>query len=149
MSHPISQVAKFMKLGGQFVPEDTDREISGLEVNAFAGRAYEELFELFSAIEVLDGNDHHLGIKTELSDSDIAECLDAAIDLAYVSFTLALRLVGEEKATEAWDAVAKANLSKVDGSLGPVRRDESGKIMKPEGFKHPDIEKIVSRGADE
>jgi predicted HAD superfamily Cof-like phosphohydrolase len=38
-----------------------------------------------------------------------------------------------------WDAVQKSNLAKRDPSTGKVRRREDGKILKPDGWKPPDI----------
>lgn len=137
--HAIESVAKFMKLGGQTVPDSVDYSITPHETANFAERIDEELSELYDSF--LDDWYSH-GLSKHV---DIVEAVDAAIDIAYVAFTLAIRLVGENKAVEVWETVAKANLSKVDGSLGPVRRDENGKIMKPEGFVHPDIEKVVRK----
>ena len=141
--HPINQVADFMFLGGQKVPATTDRSILAGDVDPFVDRINEEVDELIDAY--FDFDNLSLNRFSEDDAVDIPEALDAAIDLAYVAFTLAVRLVGRGKAIEAWEAVARANLSKVDGSLGPVRHDENGKILKPEGFQHPDIAEIVNR----
>lgn len=135
--HAVEKVAEFMKLGGQTVPSDTDWGIEASETSQFADRIWEELDELYESF--LDDWSYD-GLSKEV---DVAEAVDAAIDIAYVALTLAIRLAGVDKAIEAWEAVADANLSKVDGSLGPVRRDVTGKIMKPEGFVHPNIKGIL------
>lgn len=135
--HAIESVAKFMQLGGQTVPGSVDYSITPRETANFAERIEEELSELYDSF-LADWDYDGLS-----KDVDVVEAVDAAIDIAYVAFTLAIRLAGVDKAVEVWEAVAGANLSKVDGSLGPVRRDGSGKIMKPEGFVHPDIKGIL------
>lgn len=130
MFHPIENIATFMALGGQYFPNDTDHDISPEEIEKFLLRIEEEIQETIHA--------------TYEEPVNIPETLDGAIDTAYVALTLAIRLVGLEKARSAWDAVVDANLSKVDGRFGdPIIDPETGKIGKPEGWIAPDIEKIV------
>ena len=132
MNHPIDNVASFMILGGQMVPYDTDRDISKGDIRKFVDRIDEEVEETFEATFA----------REEIR---FAEVLDGAIDTAYVAMTLAIRLVGPEKARKAWDAVVDANLAKVDGRYGdPILNPKTGKIGKPEGWTAPDIEAIVN-----
>lgn len=69
---------------------------------------------------------------------DLAKIADAIVDSIYVligtawAYGIDLRPV--------WDAVQEANMAKVGGS---VRED--GKILKPPGWKSPDIEGIIAR----
>ena len=42
-----------------------------------------------------------------------------------------------------WDEVAKRNLCKIDSNTDKVIRREDGKILKPEGWKPPDLTKFV------
>lgn len=131
MAHPIHSVSRFMDLGGQYFPNDTDRQISVSQLAHFLGRIEEEVCETEDAIFLKPS-------------PDLPEILDGAIDTAYVAMTLAIRLVGPEKARDAWDAVVDANLAKVDGRHGPAIIDpNTGKIGKPEGWTAPDIKKIV------
>lgn len=132
MSHPIDNIATFMELGGQIVPHDTDRTITGTEYHHFIDRIVEEINETSNAYSGIDG-------------LDFPEALDGAIDTAYVALTLAIRLVGANKAREAWDAVVDANLAKVDTRHGAtIINPETGKIGKPKGWTAPDIEAIVN-----
>lgn len=132
MSHPIDNIATFMKLGGQTVPHDTDRTITWSEFEHFINRIAEEVNETSFSNHYTDGIDY-------------PEALDGAIDTAYVALTLAIRLVGPAKAREAWDAVVDANLAKVDTRHGaPIINPETGKIGKPKGWTAPDIEAIVN-----
>lgn len=127
--HPTEQVAKFMEEGGQTVPLTTDYTVAN-EFGDYAQRVQDEVDELTEAMK----------------DQDVPEMLDALIDTAYVALSGAVRLVGKQKAHAAWNAVSKANWRKVNGDLGPVVRDEeTGKILKPEGWWAPDIESIVAR----
>ena len=131
MNHPIDNVASFMVLGGQYFPNDTDRDISKSDIRKFIERIDEEVEETYFA-----------SARNEIQ---IAEALDGAIDTAYVAMTLAIRLVGPLKARKAWDAVVDANLAKVDGRYGdPIINPDTGKIGKPEGWTAPDIEAIVN-----
>lgn len=43
----------------------------------------------------------------------------------------------------AWDAVALSNLRKIDLRTGKVNRRADGKVLKPEGWKPPDIGRIL------
>lgn len=43
----------------------------------------------------------------------------------------------------AWDAVALSNLRKIDLRTGKVNRRADGKVLKPEGWKPPDISRIL------
>jgi len=43
----------------------------------------------------------------------------------------------------AWDAVALSNLRKIDLKTGKVNRRADGKVLKPEGWKPPDIARIL------
>lgn len=70
-----------------------------------------------------------------------AEALDAICDSIWV-------LIGLAKAMDlplepGWDAVTSTNLKKIDPVLGTVRRDENGKIMKPERWVAPDMVRLI------
>lgn len=131
MNHPVTDVAEFMRLGGQTIPDDVvDNQARG-DVDEYLRRCEEELGETYDGV----WGDYYMNLP---------EVVDGFLDLAYVAFTGAIRCAGEEKATQCWNAIVKANASKVDGSLGAVKRDEqTGKILKPEGWTAPDIEGIL------
>ena len=72
-----------------------------------------------------------------------AEVLDAICDSIWV-------LVGLAKTMDlpvdwGWDSVTISNMRKIDAELGTILRDESGKIMKPLGWKPPDMLRIVQQ----
>lgn len=122
MKDQWDSVAAFMKAGGQTVGQKNGKFI---ERFAYNDRVGEEVKETWHAILGCD-------------DTEIA---DGYADIIYAAMTGLLNLAGREKAEQIFQAVVDANSSKVDGSLGPVRRDENGKILKPAGFVPPN-EKI-------
>jgi predicted HAD superfamily Cof-like phosphohydrolase len=85
----------------------------------------EELNELDEAVE---GGGHALA-------------LDAVCDTIWTLIGYALAK-GYPIET-AWDAVTLSNLRKIDLKTGKVRRRSDGKVLKPEGWKPPDIQKIL------
>lgn len=120
MKNSWDAVAAFMEAGGQVVGQKV-HSIEGLR--KYYGRVSEELFETREAIEDV--------YKTEV------DVVDGYADTIYAAMTGLLNLAGRDKAERIFQAVVDANSSKVDGSLGPVRRAENGKILKPAGFVPP------------
>lgn len=118
MKNNWDAVAEFMKAGGQTIGQQD----SSLEERfSYHRRVQEEVHETWHAI---------IG----LSEVEIA---DGYADTIYAAMTGLLNLAGRDKAEAIFQAVVDANTTKIDGSLGPVRRDENGKILKPEGFVPP------------
>lgn len=122
MKNAWDAVAAFMEAGGQIVGQE---DWSFRERFAYNERVGEEVKETWHAILGCD-------------DTEIA---DGYADIIYAAMTGLLNLAGREKAERVFQAVVDANTSKVDGSLGHVRRAENGKILKPAGFVPPN-EKI-------
>lgn len=118
MKNTWDAVAEFMEAGGQVVGQ---KDWSVSERYSYQERVHSECRETFDAV-----------IK-----SDYVEIADGYADVIYAAMTGLLNLVGREKAEQIFQAVVDANSSKVDGSLGPVRRDKNGKILKPAGFVPP------------
>lgn len=63
--------------------------------------------------------------------------VDGAIDLIWVTLGW-LNAVGVN-ASPIWEAVRLANMTKVSGPVCP----DTGKRLKPPGFKHPDIGALI------
>lgn len=72
-----------------------------------------------------------------------ADALDAICDSIWVLVGLAR--VMDLPIDWGWDEVTITNLKKIDPELGSVMRDDSGKIMKPAGWRPPDMLKIVQQ----
>lgn len=86
----------------------------------------EEFAELHSAIDALD----------------IAGVADGITDLIYVLIGTALEF--GIPLPDVWFAVHAANMAKIDPATGKVRKRDDGKILKPEGWKPPDIAAVLA-----
>ncbi len=78
------------------------------------------------------------------ADKDLVEIADACIDLIYVCLG---KLLSHGIPPEIiWNEVHATNMAKVDSKTGKVvRNPETGKIMKPEGWKPPNIKLVLLR----
>lgn len=71
-------------------------------------------------------------------EDDLVETVDGLLDIVVIAWGSLLAYVGEEKAKKAAAEVARSNLDKVIGEGLPIF-NEIGKIVKPEGWRPPDI----------
>lgn len=67
--------------------------------------------------------------------------LDALIDILVVTIG-ALHSIGVD-VEGAWREVMGNNASKIDPRTGRVRKREDGKVLKPEGWKPPELERFL------
>lgn len=78
-------------------------------------------------------------LKKAIATDDLAAATDALIDIMYVTIgaavTWGVHLHGP------WTEVQRTNMAKAPD--GVVRRREDGKILKPEGWKPPDMEGVL------
>jgi len=74
---------------------------------------------------------------------DEVEMLDGCMDLIWV--TLGFCHMKGYDVVGAWDEVLKSNMAKVDPVTRKVKRREDGKILKPEGWKPPDLSKFTTK----
>jgi predicted HAD superfamily Cof-like phosphohydrolase len=83
----------------------------------------------------------------ELADAvnanDSAETLDALIDILVVTIG-AIYSRGWD-AEGAWNEVMKTNAAKIDLDTGKVRKREDGKVLKPPGWKPPNLTPYLRR----
>lgn|SRR5678816_48561 len=70
----------------------------------------------------------------------IPDIADAIVDLIYVLIGRAVCYGVDLR--PLWDAVHRANMSKLGPDGKPIRR-EDGKVIKPEGWKPPDISALI------
>jgi predicted HAD superfamily Cof-like phosphohydrolase len=92
----------------------------------------------------------YLGLITEEFDelqdavleNDRVEQLDALIDILVVTVG-AIRAAGWD-GEAAWREVMNTNFAKIDPETGKVRKREDGKVLKPEGWKAPELAQFVS-----
>jgi predicted HAD superfamily Cof-like phosphohydrolase len=122
MTNPFRDQAKFMQACDQTVDRgNTD------QFNMYLKLIEEEAEELNKAIV----------------DKDRVEILDALIDIVVVTIG-AIHSAGFD-AEGAWDEVMKTNLAKIDPVTGKVRKREDGKVLKPEGWRPPDLKSFLSK----
>ena len=75
--------------------------------------------------------------------NDDVEQLDGCMDMIWVILGFC-HMKGYD-ISGAWDEVVKTNMAKVDPVTGKVRRREDGKILKPEGWKPPDMSRFIKK----
>ena len=69
--------------------------------------------------------------------------LDALVDILVVTIG-AIRAAGWDGAG-AWEEVMRTNFAKIDPETGKVRKREDGKVLKPEGWEAPKLEKFLGK----
>ena len=72
---------------------------------------------------------------------DKVEQLDALVDILVVTMG-AIRAAGWD-GEAAWKEVMDTNFAKIDPTTGKVRKREDGKVLKPEGWKPPELAKFI------
>ncbi len=82
-------------------------------------------------------------LRDAVKAKDEVEILDALIDIMVVTVGTA-HAMGYD-AEGAWNEVMKTNFAKIDPETGFVKRREDGKIMKPEGWKAPELAPFLTR----
>lgn len=131
--NPFRDQAEVMKAYGQTV---------GF-INPDQGMAYyrmmiEEMaeFQLAFTKTLLD-----VDYTEEQCNEIIAEIFDGCIDLIVVTigFMHSMGLPAEA----GWREVMQSNLSKIDPETGFVKRREDGKVLKPAGYKPPDLLSLI------
>jgi predicted HAD superfamily Cof-like phosphohydrolase len=120
MTNPFRDQEKFMKACGQSV----DR-LNEDQYNMYLGLIEEEHKELQVAIDSFDR----------------VEQLDALIDILVVTIG-AIHSAGMD-AEGAWKEVMNTNFAKIDKDTGLVRKREDGKVLKPLGWKSPELAQFI------
>jgi predicted HAD superfamily Cof-like phosphohydrolase len=112
--------AKFMEACGQ-----TTDKLNADQLSLYMKLIVEEMEEL------LEG----YGKRDEV------ETFDAILDIIVVCIGFGLSAGWDM--TAGWKEVVRSNMAKIDPVTGLVKRREDGKILKPEGWTAPDLEKIL------
>lgn len=119
------------------------------------GNIFEDQTKFMTACDqtVCEWNQKQLGmyhtlIKEEVQElqegfnnNDRVEILDALIDIIVVTAG-AINSMGAN-GQGAWDEVMRTNFAKIDTNTGKVRKREDGKVLKPDGWKEPDLKPFV------
>lgn len=82
-------------------------------------------------------------LAAAIAAGDPVETLDALVDILVVTIG-AINSMGAD-GEGAWREVMATNFAKIDHRLGKVRRRDDGKILKPEGWEPPQLQKFLKR----
>lgn len=118
--NPFKDQEKFMVACDQSV-----KQINESQYNLYCNLIKEEVSELNHAIE----------------EKNNIEQLDALIDILVVTIG-AIHSLGAD-AEGAWSEVMRTNFAKIDAATGKVRKREDGKVLKPQGWESPKLEKYL------
>ena len=118
--NPFRDQEKFMKACGQTV--------DGLNTAQF--EMYKNLIE-----------EEFNELVTAETNNDRVEQLDALIDILVV--TIGAIHSGGFDAEGAWKEVMNTNFAKIDKDTGLVRKREDGKVLKPVGWKAPELAQFI------
>jgi predicted HAD superfamily Cof-like phosphohydrolase len=120
MTNPFRDQARFMRACNQ--PTGAWNEP---QFNLYTKLIQEEVEELWAANAA----------------ANPTECLDALIDIMVVTIG-AIHSLGAD-GEGAWAEVMRSNLDKIDPATGRVKKREDGKVLKPEGWKPPELEQFL------
>ena len=88
-----------------------------------------------------------LELEEAVAADDKVEQLDALVDILVVTVG-AIRAAGWD-GEGAWREVMGTNFAKIDPDTGKVRKREDGKVLKPQGWKAPQLEQFVGKDGGE
>ena len=80
-------------------------------------------------------------LQEAVAANDRVEQLDALIDILVV--TIGAVRTGGFDGEGAWREVMDTNFAKIDQKTGKVRKREDGKVLKPEGWKAPELAQFI------
>ena len=123
MINPFDDQRRFMNACGQTTNGETNQD----QYKLYRSLISEEISELEEAV----GTDNKV------------EQLDALIDILVVTIG-AIHSMGAD-AEGAWREVLRSNLAKIDESTGKVIKREDGKVLKPHGWKAPDLLPFINK----
>jgi predicted HAD superfamily Cof-like phosphohydrolase len=82
-------------------------------------------------------------LQTAVDNNDRIEQLDALIDILVVTVGAVQSLGADGEG--AWKEVMSTNFAKIDSLTGRVRKREDGKVLKPAGWRPPELSKYINR----
>ena len=88
-------------------------------------------------------NEEVTELKEAVNNNDQVETLDALIDILVVTIG-AIHSLGAD-AEGAWKEVMSTNFAKIDSESGKVRKREDGKVLKPLGWKRPELAQFLNK----
>jgi predicted HAD superfamily Cof-like phosphohydrolase len=122
MSNVFRDQAKFMNACGQTV-----------------GQRNPDQFDLYLKLIQEEVSE----LQTAVDNNDRIEQLDALIDILVVTVGAVQSLGADGEG--AWKEVMSTNFAKIDSLTGRVRKREDGKVLKPVGWRPPELSKYINR----
>jgi predicted HAD superfamily Cof-like phosphohydrolase len=86
-------------------------------------------------------DEEYTELQEALNANNRLEQLDALIDILVV--TMGAIRAGGFDSEGAWREVMRTNMAKIDPFTGKVRKREDGKVLKPDGWKPPDLSAFI------
>jgi predicted HAD superfamily Cof-like phosphohydrolase len=126
MTNPFRDQEKFMRACDQSVDGSNQAQFE-----MYLSLIKEEYDELL----VAQGYDLETG--KQVRPVDMVETLDALLDIVVVTIG-AMHSAGMD-GEGGWKEVMMTNFAKVDKETGKVRKREDGKVLKPVGWKAPEL----------
>lgn len=120
MVNVFADQGKFMRACGQTVGENNPQQFE-----LYIKLIREEATELLDAMAM----------------NNRPEIFDALLDLIVV--TVGAGLSAGFPMAAGWEEVIRSNMDKVDPETGMVRKRSDGKILKPEGWKPPNLAELI------
>lgn len=78
-----------------------------------------------------------------VNNTDNKEALDALVDILVVTIG-AIHSMGAD-GEGAWKEVMRTNFAKIDKETGKVRKREDGKVLKPVGWRPPELGQFLTK----
>ena len=122
MTNPFRDQEKFMKACDQ-------------KVDAYSILQYKMYLNLI--------DEEHRELREAVEADDLTEQLDALIDILVVTIG-AIHSAGFD-GEGAWKEVMSTNFAKIDRETGKVRKREDGKVLKPVGWKAPELGNFLKK----
>jgi predicted HAD superfamily Cof-like phosphohydrolase len=122
MSNVFRDQAKFMNACGQTV-----------------GARNQDQFDLYLKLIQEEVSE----LQTAVDNNDRVEQLDALIDIMVVTVGAVQSLGADGEG--AWKEVMSTNFAKIDSLTGRVRKREDGKVLKPVGWRPPELSKYINK----
>jgi len=85
--------------------------------------------------------EEYVELADAIAADDRVEQLDALVDILVV--TMGAIRAGGFDGEGAWKEVMDTNFAKIDPTTGKVRKREDGKVLKPEGWKAPELAQFI------
>ena len=120
MTNPFRDQEKFMKACDQ-------------KTDAYAISQYKMYLNLI--------DEEHDELKQAVADDNVTEQLDALIDILVVTIGAIYSMGADGEG--AWKEVMNTNFAKIDKKTGKVRKREDGKVLKPVGWKAPELTQFI------